>query len=114
MDLVVSIYKELEGLPNTELYGLTSQMKRAAVSVPSNIAEGAGRNSKKEFAYFLNVAIGSLSELDTQVELCLRLNYFSSEVAEILAKHINDGKALVYGLRKSLQQESPLGSKTEL
>jgi four helix bundle protein len=65
MDLVSDIYKITESFPNKELYGLTNQIRRAAVSVPSNIAEGAARNSKKEFIQFLYIALGSLSELET-------------------------------------------------
>ena len=65
MDLVSNIYKITESFPNKELYGLTNQIRRAAVSIPSNIAEGAARNSKKEFIQFLYIALGSLSELET-------------------------------------------------
>jgi len=65
MDLVSNIYKITESFPNKELYGLTNQIRRAAVSVPSNIAEGAARSSKREFIQFLYVALGSLSELET-------------------------------------------------
>jgi len=67
MDLVSNIYKITEPFPNKELYGLTNQIRRAAVSVPSNIAEGAARSSKKEFIQFLYIALGSLSELETQI-----------------------------------------------
>ena len=75
--LAQCIYELSESFPKTEIYGLTSQMRRAAVSVPSNIAEGAARFSSKEFAQFLNIAGGSLSELDTQVEIAARLGYLS-------------------------------------
>lgn len=77
--LATHIYHVTEPFPKSEVYGLTSQMRRAAVSVPCDIAEGAARNSSKEFAHFLNIAGGSLSELDTQVEISYNLNYLSDE-----------------------------------
>jgi len=76
MDFVELIYKETAKFPADELYGLTSQMRRAAVSIPSNIAEGAARNGKKEFVQFLYIALGSLSELETQIIIAKRLAYF--------------------------------------
>ncbi len=75
MDLVLMMYEITRTFPVSENYGLTSQIRRAAVSIPSNIAEGASRRSKKEYSQFLYVAKGSLSELDTQLELAQRLNY---------------------------------------
>jgi four helix bundle protein len=75
MDLVIDVYKVTEGFPKEEKFSLTDQIRRSAVSIPSNIAEGAARNTKKEFVNFLHVAQGSLSELDTQLELVERLGY---------------------------------------
>lgn len=75
VDLVVEIYKTTKEFPNQEIYGITNQVRRAAVSVPRNIAEGAARQTKKEFANFLHVAQGSLSKLDTQIEIASRLGY---------------------------------------
>ena len=75
MSLCRRIYKACQELPSNEKYGLASQVKRAAISIPSNIAEGAARSSKKEFVQFLSIAQGSLAELDTQLELCC--NYLS-------------------------------------
>ena len=77
MDLVVLIYQSTAGFPKYELYGVTSQMRRAAASIPANIAEGQGRRSKSEFGQFLGNARGSLLELDTHLELALRLNYLT-------------------------------------
>ena len=77
--LATFIYQITETFPKSELYGLTSQMRRAAVSVPSNIAEGAARFSSKEFCQFLNIAGGSLSEIDTQIEIASNLKYLSKE-----------------------------------
>ena len=75
MDLVVSVYSMTAGFPPEEKYGITSQMRRAAVSVPSNIAEGCARNSTKELLQFLYVAQGSLSELETQYQIAIRLKF---------------------------------------
>lgn len=75
MDFVVDIYKLTRSFPKDEKYGLTSQLRRAAVSIPSNIAEGAGRKGGKEYIQFLYIALGSLAELDTQLILAERLGY---------------------------------------
>ena len=74
VDLVVETYKVTKTFPTEERYGLTDQVRRAAVSIPANIAEGAGRRTKKEFINFLHISQGSLSELDTHLEIALRLN----------------------------------------
>jgi len=84
MDLWVTIYKVTEGFPGHELYGLTSQMRRAAVSIPGNIAEGSARSSGKESAQFYNIARASLSELDTQVEIAKRLMYIGADAKSLL------------------------------
>ena len=82
MDLAELIYTSKSGLPKEEIYGLTSQMRRSAVSIPSNIAEGRSRNTKEEFLQFLVISKGSLSELETQVLLSVRLNYLTVEQSE--------------------------------
>ena len=102
MDLVSNIYKITESFPNKELYGLTNQIRRAAVSVPSNIAEGAARSSKKEFIQFLYIALGSLSELETQIIIANRLEYLNNldtllEDLKFVQKLIN---GLIYYLKK--------------
>ena len=79
IDFVSSIYLMTRSLPKEELFGLVSQMRRAAVSVPSNIAEGYGRGTDKEKIHFLRISSGSMSELETQLTLCLKLGYISQE-----------------------------------
>jgi len=92
MDLTIEIYKLVRSLPKEETYALSDQMRRAVVSIPSNIAEGQGRNSDKEFVNFLSIARGSLWELETQLEICVRLGYIDQSLtanATILATEIS-------------------------
>ena len=79
MNLVAEIYKLCRFLPREETYGLSDQMRRAAVSIPSNIAEGQARDSDKDFIRFLYIAQGSRAELETQLEICVQLHYLSKE-----------------------------------
>ena len=83
MNLVQRIYELTKQLPKEEIYALTSQMRRAAVSIPSNIAEGAGRYNTKDYVHFLRIARGSNNELETQLSICEQVGYFSR-------KEIND------------------------
>jgi four helix bundle protein len=89
MDLAEEIYRETATFPREEIYNLTQQMRRSAISVPSNIAEGKGRNSQREFSQFLFHARGSLLELQTQVMIANRLNYFSEQQAQQILEHAN-------------------------
>ena len=82
------IYEITSTFPANEKYGIVSQMTRAAVSIPSNIAEGAGRNSNKEFANFLSIAIGSIFELHTQVVICEQIGYIDSETIKEIDQQI--------------------------
>ncbi|MDB2448995.1 four helix bundle protein [bacterium] len=79
MELVERLYKSTAQFPDSERFGLTSQMRRCVVSIPSNIAEGAARGSDKEFNRFLLIARGSLAELETQLEIARRLNYLGND-----------------------------------
>ena len=81
IDLSVEVYKLVKFLPKTETYSLSDQMRRAVISIPSNIAEGQGRNSAKEFVNFLSIARGSQKELETQLYICTKLEYFTEEEA---------------------------------
>jgi len=101
MDLVVCIYETVKNFPKEELYGLTSQMKRSAVSIPSNIAEGAGRQSQAEFIRFLYIALGSVSELETQLEIAFRLGFIGNLIQ--FQKSINYIKSMLSKLIKSLR-----------
>ena len=80
MEFVREIYRVSASFPKSEEYGLSSQMRRAAVSIPSNMAEGAARKGKKEFIQFINIAQGSISELDTQLELAYMLDYIDAGI----------------------------------
>jgi len=79
MDLVENVYVLTKMLPHDELYGLTNQLRRAAVSIPSNIAEGNSRHTTQDYIRFLSTARGSVSEVETQLEICLRLNYITKD-----------------------------------
>ena len=101
--LVELVYRATRVFPRDEIFGLVSQIRRSAVSVPSNIAEGAGRNSTRELVRFLGVASGSLAELDTQLEIACRLGYLSPR-SEVLTQVSRVGQ-LVVALRKSLRNK---------
>ena len=101
--LVKDIYTVTKQFPREEIYALTSQMRRAAVSVPSNISEGAARTSKKEFLQFLSIARGSLSELETQVILTTDLGYLKNN--EPLLSRIDRTFSLLGGLINSIQKK---------
>ncbi len=103
MDLVIQVYDLASNLPVDEKYGLSSQIKRCAVSIPSNIAEGAGRNSNKEFAYFLNISNGSSYELQTQLLLASNLNLVPSNKVKPLIDMIIEIQKMNYNFQKKLR-----------
>ena len=102
MDLTIEIYSLVKNLPREELYSLSDQMRRAVVSIPSNIAEGAGRNSEKDFVRFLAQARGSLWELSTQLEICERLNYLDKRQTEVAVGTIIEIGKMINALSNSL------------
>jgi four helix bundle protein len=95
VELAETVYRVTARFPKSELFALSSQMRRAAVSIPSNIAEGRARDSSKEFLRFLSISRGSLAELETQLELAIRLDYIDSDLhaaraqTEVLGKKLN-------------------------
>jgi four helix bundle protein len=112
VELAETVYRVTARFPKSELFALSSQMRRAAVSIPSNIAEGRSRSSTREFLHFLSISQGSLAELETQLELAIRLDYTGSELhaartqTEVLGKKIN---RLQTSLRARLPSpESPI------
>jgi four helix bundle protein len=102
VELVTEIYRMTEGFPKKEEFGIISQMRRAAISVPSNIAEGLTRKTKKDKLHFLNIAQASLSEIDTQIEISLRLGYLSQQVYEHAAIRLTEVEKLLSGLSRSI------------
>ncbi len=113
MELAEAVYRVTRGLPASELYGLSSQLRRAAVSIPSNIAEGHTRESRKEYLYHVSVAHGSLAEIETQLEIARRLGYVSDKDHQALMDTtVVLGKQL-YALRNALQRQSDLVVRDE-
>jgi four helix bundle protein len=102
MELVMLIYRATKSLPKEEIYGLRSQMRRAAVSIPSNIAEGQGRNTKRDFRNFLSIALGSLRELETQILIAKGLDYYTESTTTQLCNLTDTVGRLIRGLSKSL------------
>ena len=102
IDLVETVYRLSAAFPREELYGLTAQVRRAAVSVPSNIAEGQGRWSTNEFIHFLGISQGSLREVETQLTIAVRLGYLTADQAEGGFKLAAETGRLINGLRNSL------------
>ena len=105
IELATVIYRVTEQFPKSEVFGLTSQLRQAVVSIPSNIAEGAGRVSKKEFAQFLKITGGSLSELDTQIEIARNVNYISDETKRDLDSRIASIGRKLAGLINKVKRE---------
>jgi four helix bundle protein len=104
MDLVEQIYRLTQVFPSTEMYGLTSQVRRCAVSIPSNIAEGHTREHSKEYLYHLSVAQGSLAELQTQIEIARRLEYLSNDQAQQVLEQALSLTRQLYSLRNALMK----------
>ena len=102
VELADTIYTLTASFPKTEIYGLSSQMQRAAVSVPSNIAEGSGKGSDRDFARFVSISLGSLFELETQIEIAYRRGYISTENYYALRPRIESLHKRIYNLREHL------------
>jgi four helix bundle protein len=104
IDIAIDVYTITRKFPSDEKFGLTSQMRRCAVSISSNIAEGAARNTKKEFINFLHIAKGSLSELDSQLELVKRLSYINEIEWKRFDDKLTDQDKLLSGLIRSQKE----------
>lgn len=102
VDLVVNIYAITKKFPDNERFNLVSQMQRCGTSIPSNIAEGAGRNSADYFKQFLTIALGSAYELETQLVISKKLNYINEEIYNKLVKDLTEIQRMVYGLHNTL------------
>ena len=102
MDVAVETYRLTSSFPKEEMFGLTSQMRRAAVSIASNIAEGEGRKSKNEFSHFLGIALGSKSELETQLILSERVNLLKTTDTELIKKSLDDIGKMLTALRRKI------------
>ncbi len=103
MEFVKDVYQATEPFPKSEIYGLISQMRRAAISTPSNLAEGAARKGPKEFKQYLSIAQGSISELDTQIELALLLEYIDKKTYIDLMQKLGIISKMLFGLARSLK-----------
>lgn len=102
MDFVVEVYKITREFPAEEKYGLVSQQRRCAVSIPSNISEGAGRNTNPQFKHFLEISMGSCNELITQVELSYRLNFISLRQKDLLIDEATQIYKMILGFYNTL------------
>jgi four helix bundle protein len=107
MALVESVYQATASFPKEETYGLTSQIRRAVVSIPANIAEGQGRRLTKEYLYFLANARGSILELDTHLEIARRLHYLDKDAYSRLLEQLQEVGRILNGLMRAVEQSEP-------
>lgn len=106
MNLVTAIYRQTKSFPKEETYGLSNQIRRCSISIPSNIAEGAARNHKKEYIQYLYIALGSSSELETQLIIAKNLNYINNEQSCTLLNDNESIRKMLVGLIKSVQNRN--------
>ena len=102
---VTEIYRVSKDFPKEEIYGITNQLRRSAVSIPSNISEGAGRSSDKEFAYFISIALGSIAETETQLIIVKNLRYLSEYEFEPLMTTLTEIRKMTLGLKKFIHDK---------
>jgi four helix bundle protein len=105
IELAVNVYKATEHFPKQEIYGLTSQIRRSAVSIPSNISEGAGRNSNNEFVHFLGIANGSSYELQTQLIISNKLGLIKDQIVDPLLQEIDQIQKMTYTFQHTLKNK---------
>lgn len=108
MDLVEDCYRLTRRFPDNEVYGLSNQLQRSAVSIPANIAEGRERGRTKEFLHHLSIARGSLAELETHIAVARRLNYINEENFKQLTEKTAEVGRMLNGLRGSLERRDPI------
>jgi four helix bundle protein len=113
MTLVAEIYKSSKRFPKDEVYGLTSQMRRSAISIPSNMAEGYGRNSTKEYIHFLRIATGSLYELQTQIEISMNLQYLDKGAFDKLYELSREIERMLSSLIRKLSSKPVSVKRTD-
>ncbi|MFY9674419.1 MAG: four helix bundle protein [Terriglobales bacterium] len=106
MKFVTRIYVVTQSFPSSELYGLTNQLRRAAVSVPSNIAEGQARSSSKEFHHFLSLSRGSIAEIETQLSIAKALKHLHQEIADSLLADADELGRIVSGLMSAIKSKA--------
>lgn len=105
MDLAAKIYELTKSFPDDEKYGLTSQLRRCSISIPSNIAEGAGRSTNKSFSNFLSIALGSVFELETQILLSKRLNFLQEEAVNTILVEVESIGKMLNALMKRFSKD---------
>ena len=105
-DVTIAVYEATRGFPKEEMYGLTSQLRRAAYSAPANIAEGASRDSKRDYLHFLYIARGSLNEANYFIHLSHRLKYLPDAQTEALMTQTRTASACLYGLIRAVEKEA--------
>ncbi|WP_138992976.1 four helix bundle protein [Larkinella sp. C7] len=103
VDFVTAIYQLTPLFPNDEKFGLSSQIKRSAVSIPSNIAEGSGRGSNKEFARFLSISLASSYELETQLIVANRLNFLTETIVQEITRKLHEIQKMIFSLHKKFE-----------
>lgn len=108
IELVTRIYEITEKFPVKERFVLSQQINKAAISVPSNIAEGAGRKSQKEFCYFLNIALASSYELETQMVIALNLKYINDSDYALIIEKVDEVQKMIYSLHRSVERKHAL------
>ena len=107
IDFVEAVYRIAASFPRSEEYGLVSQLKRAAISIPSNIAEGSVKRSSLDFIRFINISRGSVAEIETQLIIAKRLEFIDHSKFELLTKDLEEISKMLFGLRTSLETRNP-------